>query len=870
LIESTYDNDGYNLVWEYSRFYQKGSVLMKKITGIIILNVLLFALVATTAGQASTTTLNGIFSVVFRDGKTAIQSETLYYLVQPNGQYERLTIDPVILSKSGGIEAFNNKQVSVNVDTTSRVPGQPLDVSGISLAPNQSGIASRAVTTGDHIWLNLLCKMSDQVDEPVTPAQVQTMFEAPEVGLNSFFPAASYGKISSLDGETFGWYSVPGTLESYITNPAPTDPIYGLQLVIDCLEDFLAANPSADMNRYLGINILYNDEPGYAYAAGIGGFPYPAELGGVTKNWQITFNPLFALQFPAVIAHEMGHTYGLFHTNNSDYDLNPYDNPFDVMSYLEYGCTPPPLPIPPTPNVLDCNPRHFITYHKDQLGWIDPDKKVTITTDGTTTVNLSSQVLSNAADLRVAYVPTSSIRAYSIEVRRPTDSPFEENVPGPGVVIHEVVAGRFNEQVHLIGGTADETVEQDAVWVTGETFNDFTAGISISVGAATSSGYQVTVTRTGFSSQAEVCPAGFAAEVLFSDDFESGGAKWTTRGLELIIAQPSPVVWTVASNAAPLNGSASLYGFSPNSLSDSVAEMVSDVAIPANAYLRFNHVFGFELDYDGGVVEYSNDSGTTWYPLDYYNVDSGLAYNNTILKDFAALPPLFGRPAFSGISVFSSNSTRFNLSNLTGQNVRFRFRIGTDFFTITPGDFGWSIDDVQVYTCRSTDLIVNGGFEVDTNSDNLPDSWNTNKLARGRVKCNKPGKIVANSGECAFEFRGVGRNNRIVQSINPESVSTGSTLQVNMAVNTRQSTKKIGLVKVKYASGESSKIRVDANGTPSGYELVSASGEISAAPTSIDIQLNYKSSTGKVLIDDVSLLVLTAPAAQNLIPLPAQ
>jgi hypothetical protein len=45
-------------------------------------------------------------------------------------------------------------------------------------------------------------------------------------------------------------------------------------------------------------------------------------------------------------------------------------------------------------------------------------------------------------------------------------------------------------------------------------------------------------------------------------------------------------------------------------------------------------------------------------------------------------------------------SSRVNLSSLAGQNVRFRFRIGTDS---SGDDYGWFIDDVRVYTCGGGD-----------------------------------------------------------------------------------------------------------------------------------------------------------------------
>jgi Zn-dependent metalloprotease len=126
--------------------------------------------------------------------------------------------------------------------------------------------------------------------------------------------------------------------------------------------------------------------------------------------------------------------------------------------------------------------------------------------------------------------------------------------------------------------------------------------------------------------------------------------------------------------------------------------MTSNVVVPAGGYLHFNHSYGFEADfidtYDGGVVEYSTNSGATWQdagPL----FAGGNGYNGTISSGNGN--PLAGRNAF----VDHSNgygSSRANLSSLAGQSVRFRFRIGTDALI---DDYGWFIDDVRIYRCSA-------------------------------------------------------------------------------------------------------------------------------------------------------------------------
>lgn len=135
--------------------------------------------------------------------------------------------------------------------------------------------------------------------------------------------------------------------------------------------------------------------------------------------------------------------------------------------------------------------------------------------------------------------------------------------------------------------------------------------------------------------------------------------------------------------------------FSP--ADDSAAEMTQDYLIPKNAFMHFRHSYGFEDAglsapfYDGGVVEYSINGGTTW--VDAGNLMDLNGYDGTLTSLFDN--PLRGRRAFVSES-FGYISTRLNLRTLEGKSVRFRFRIGTDFIF---SDEGWFIDDIRIYTC---------------------------------------------------------------------------------------------------------------------------------------------------------------------------
>jgi len=143
------------------------------------------------------------------------------------------------------------------------------------------------------------------------------------------------------------------------------------------------------------------------------------------------------------------------------------------------------------------------------------------------------------------------------------------------------------------------------------------------------------------------------------------------------------------------SGQYNFFGDDDSVRTDSWISMTQSVALPTTAsaiYMHFRHAYDFEAPtYDGGVIEYSVDGGVTW--LDAGSLIDTNGYTGTITTGF--LNPLAGRSAFCGTSN-GYISTRLNLTDLAGQNIRFRFRIGTD----TSGyGWGWFIDDIGIYVC---------------------------------------------------------------------------------------------------------------------------------------------------------------------------
>jgi Zn-dependent metalloprotease len=215
--------------------------------------------------------------------------------------------------------------------------------------------------------------------------------------------------------------------------------------------------------------------------------------------------------------------------------------------------------------------------------------------------------------------------------------------------------------------------------------------------------------------EAPVCPTGASPADLFFDDMENiASGKWISS------ATIGTNAWYYPATNNPFNlgpyaasGVNNLWGYNLSIVGDYHIRMAQSVALPAHAFMHFNHAYGFDSDlittYDGGVLEYSTNNGGSWVDAGSLIVNNG--YSGAISSQYNN--PLGGRPAF----VRESNgyiSSRLDLGALSGRNVRFRFRIGSDEVF---DDYGWFIDDVRIYTCS------NGATGTPTNTaTNTPSS----------------------------------------------------------------------------------------------------------------------------------------------------
>lgn len=199
-----------------------------------------------------------------------------------------------------------------------------------------------------------------------------------------------------------------------------------------------------------------------------------------------------------------------------------------------------------------------------------------------------------------------------------------------------------------------------------------------------------------------LCSPGLGPVNAFKDDLENTkSGNWTTSVQVLGDHwKGAPRVGTPAIHhkGYATSGIHSFWGYDAGVTASSSVQMTKSFLVPAGARMQFNHSWGFENSgntyWDGGIVEFSFNNGATWNDvLGNLPFIGGAAYNGTITNlDFN---PLAGRSAFVGES-WGYTATQLDLSLLAGQNIRFRFRIGTDSCC---DDYGWFIDDVRIYAC---------------------------------------------------------------------------------------------------------------------------------------------------------------------------
>lgn len=454
----------------------------------------------------TTTPLTGWLSAIWGDGLLGTPPlSPLYRLTLADGRIIRLQPADETLS----LFEWAGQQVSVNgAFSDERTANRAFVVTAVQSLQTRGEDDD---VLGPQPWVSILCKFADYPDEPKTLSYFEGMYSSDYPGLDHYWREASYEAIN-LEGSTaYGWYTLPYTRGHYVFDENPS---LG-ELFNDCTA---AADPFVDFSQFVGINLMFSwDFGAFAY----GGQTY-AEFDGEARSWLNTWIPPWGFENQTLMAHEMGHGFGLMHS------LDPYGfqygNEWDVMSNMWAHCELSQHP------VYGCLGQHTIAFHKERLGWLPSDKQVVVSQGQHMTVALERLALPDTDNPLMAKIllgGPDTPTYFTVEARQRIG--YDVKLGQAAVVIH-LTNPYFPQAQTMLSGTLG----------VGDSYHDIPGQITITVVSESPSGYVVDIDYAAFScdNQADVTVSECAALVELYN--QTNGDNWHNNANWFY---GSPCVW---------------------------------------------------------------------------------------------------------------------------------------------------------------------------------------------------------------------------------------------------------------------------------------------------------------------------------------
>lgn len=173
----------------------------------------------------------------------------------------------------------------------------------------------------------------------------------------------------------------------------------------------------------------------------------------------------------------------------------------------------------------------------------------------------------------------------------------------------------------------------------------------------------------------------------------------------------------------------------------------------------------------------------------------------------------------------------------------------------------WSDSFSLMAACiPGTERLRSGTLEADSNSDGVPDGWKVTTAGGSKLVCNKPSKdkYVSHALSCAFQFRGTGSKEKLLQTYTPSGGGrAGDAFTLIVYAQGRDiPAGATARVKVSVANSDGT-AQKETFALPTGdYEYQRILNTFTAAQDydKIKVSVEYIATEGKLTVDNVSLV----------------
>lgn len=336
----------------------------------------------------------------------------------------------------------------------------------------------------------------------------------------AFYAAESYGGLT-LTGDVSGWFTI-----TYDTSTCDT-------AAIQSRADAKATAAGVDLASYTNISYVFPHLNACSFAG-------RAQVPG-TRSWINTISTTSPKIHDWVVAHELGHNFGVHHANSyscttggtrvalsataAECSATEYGDPHTVMGAWN--------PIAKYP--------HSHAWHRLQMGYIGTAERRDVSVSGLYTLGSTKYADSSTKSLRINRTGSSATRHwFDIEFRQPGTlfDGFASTAPVVnGATIRLVGDDTLRTQSWLIDTTPATTAFSDAPLGVGKTFTDPLSGIAITtVGLVTdAAGHPAARVKVLFPNTAPpAAPGGFTA--TSSNDGLTATLSWDAAATAVGVA----------------------------------------------------------------------------------------------------------------------------------------------------------------------------------------------------------------------------------------------------------------------------------------------------------------------------------------------